>query len=122
MNDWTRLCSRIAIFSALSVSLGGLAVAIAPASAEASCRYVQGNRRLIAGSRAQLYANDRGSRINIREGASTATEALHYGLDGDAVTVLDSTFNGRDCALWFFVEFDASGARGWVHGNFIEPR
>ena len=122
MNTFAKTIARLAIVPALAATLGGALMTAIPEPAQAACSYVRGSKRLVPGMGARLYVNDPGSQINIRAGSSAYSEALHYGLSGDAVTVLDSAFNGEDCALWFLVDFDASGARGWVHGNYIEPR
>lgn len=67
---------------------------------------------------AYLYGQQPGSRVNIRSAPSTSAKALHYGLVGDYVEVINSQLAG-DGYTWYYVEFPASGARGWVRGDFI---
>lgn len=66
---------------------------------------------------ARLFANDSGSQINIRSGPSTNHSVAHYGYAGDYVDVIDERV--VDGYKWYFVEFPASMARGWVRGDFI---
>lgn len=67
---------------------------------------------------AYLYGQEAGSRVNIRSAPSTSAKALHYGLVGDYVEVINSQIS-QDGYTWYYVEFPASGARGWVRGDFI---
>lgn len=67
---------------------------------------------------AVLTAREPGSRINLREQPSTEGEAAQYGLDGDRVTVIDET-KGADGYTWYKVRFPASGAIGWIRGDFV---
>lgn len=66
---------------------------------------------------ARLLANDPGSQINIRSGPGTNYSVAHYGYAGDYVDVINErVVNGY---RWYYVEFPASKARGWVRGDFI---
>lgn len=67
---------------------------------------------------AYLVGAQPGSRVNVRSGPSTASYSPHYGVVGDRVQVINST-TGNDGYYWYYVEF-ASGARGWIRGDFIE--
>ncbi len=42
-------------------------------------------------------------------------EPIGYGFAGDDVTVQDTVNNGS----WYYVQFAASGARGWVQGQYV---
>jgi hypothetical protein len=65
-----------------------------------------------------LTAQELGSRINVRDGASPSAYARHYGYAGDPVLVLDET-QGGDGKIWYQVRFTQSGATGWVRGDFV---
>lgn len=65
-----------------------------------------------------LTSQDAGARINVRSSPSTSASTPHYGVPGDAVTLQQST-NGDDGYVWYNVRFDASGATGWVRGDFV---
>lgn len=58
-----------------------------------------------------------GSRINVRSAPSTQAASPHYGLVGDRVNVLQARI-APDQYLWNYVKF-ASGATGWVRGDFV---
>lgn len=70
------------------------------------------------GDRGYLWAQDAGSPINIRDGASIQAYARHIGYRGDQVKVLQRTPSG-DGYCWYQVKFAQSGATGWVRGDFI---
>jgi Excalibur calcium-binding domain/Bacterial SH3 domain len=70
-------------------------------------------------SRAILVGSEPGSRVNVRDGAGTSYYARHYGLVGDRVSVLASTRSG-DGYTWYQIQFPASGAIGWVRGDFVQ--
>lgn len=42
-------------------------------------------------------------------------EPIGYGFAGDKITVQDTVNNGS----WYYVQFAASGARGWVQGQYV---
>ncbi|MGP1383974.1 MAG: SH3 domain-containing protein [Thainema sp.] len=42
-------------------------------------------------------------------------EPIGYGFAGDDITVQDTVSNGS----WYYVQFAASGARGWVQGQYV---
>lgn len=66
---------------------------------------------------AALMAQEAGSRINVRSAPSTRATAAHYGVVGDRVEVMSQVI-GSDDYSWSYVQF-ASGAKGWVRGDFI---
>ncbi|KAI9130294.1 SH3 domain-containing protein [Acaryochloris sp. CCMEE 5410] len=68
---------------------------------------------------AVLAGSQPGSRVNVRSGPSTATYSPHYGLVGDQVWIINQVV-GDDGYAWFYVRF-ASGAEGWIRGDFISP-
>ncbi len=65
-----------------------------------------------------LTSQDAGARINVRSSPSTSASTPHYGVPGDAVTLQQSA-NGADGYIWYNVRFNASGATGWVRGDFV---
>jgi hypothetical protein len=79
---------------------------------------------------ATLTAQDSGSRINLRSGPGTNFQQQGYGLVGDRVHILRKP-GSRDPqnlavaenqgAIWYKVGFPISGARGWIHGDFLSP-
>lgn len=68
---------------------------------------------------ATLTANDLNSRINLRSQPTTASDREGYGLAGDTVKLLKAA-EGEDDFTWYYVEFDDSGAEGWIRGDFIQ--
>jgi hypothetical protein len=90
-------------------------------SPEVSARLFNG-RTSISSSQfprpAQIVGQTLGSQINIRSAPSSNSDAPHYGLVGDRVTVLRQT-QGDDDKTWYFIQFPSS-ATGWVRGDFIE--
>jgi len=60
-----------------------------------------------------------GSRVTLRSGPSIGYSSLGYGLVGQDVELLDSTFNDYDGSWWVQVQFYESGAVGWIHGDYI---
>lgn len=66
----------------------------------------------------RLLGETIGSRVNIRSAPSTTASTPSYGLVGDRVVVLEQTL-GEDDRTWYFVEFPASKARGWVREDFV---
>lgn len=69
---------------------------------------------------ARLRSRDSGSAINIRAGASTASEIRHSGYSGDQVEIVNQV-SGEDGYRWYSIRFPQSGATGWVRGDFIAP-
>ncbi len=69
-----------------------------------------------------LYADDRGSQINVRSEPTIYSYAHSYGLVGDQVEILqcviDEDTPGSDLN-WCEVQFLESGAIGWVRSDFI---
>ncbi len=66
---------------------------------------------------AALFAQDQGSRINVRSAPNTTASIPHYGLVGDRVEIHRATM-GRDGYQWYYVQFP-SAAKGWVRGDFV---
>lgn len=73
----------------------------------------------VAAQPAVLTAREAASRINVRSAPTTQAHSPHYGLVGDRVETLRST-PGSDGYLWYYVQFNQSGATGWVRGDFIQ--
>lgn len=65
-----------------------------------------------------LHLANTSSRINVRSGPGTNFSVKHYGLSGDAVTGLNQR-PGKDGYEWFFIEFNQSGAQGWVREDLL---
>ncbi len=68
-----------------------------------------------------LTANP-GSQINIRSGPGIEYSALHYGVVGDRVEILDSQHENSSDPYgrrWHRVRFVESRAVGWVRGDFL---
>jgi uncharacterized protein YgiM (DUF1202 family) len=63
-----------------------------------------------------ILLGQRGDRINVRADASTQSAIRHYGLSGDVVSVVESTY--RYGFNWYLVTFP-NGATGWVRGDLI---
>lgn len=62
----------------------------------------------------------RGLPINVRDNATTKSRARHIGYSGDIVGVLERKISeGGYC--WYRVEFNSSGATGWVRGDLFSP-
>ncbi|NJP11601.1 MAG: SH3 domain-containing protein [Leptolyngbyaceae cyanobacterium RU_5_1] len=67
---------------------------------------------------AMLVANQSSARINVRSQPTTSSQSPHYGLAGDRVEVLRST-RGQDGYIWHYVQFNQSGAKGWVRADLV---
>lgn len=69
-----------------------------------------------------LVAHDRGSQVNLRSQATQNSRAVGYGIAGDRVNILECV-QDRDTANsdlnWCRVQFQESGATGWVRSDFI---
>lgn len=76
------------------------------------------NTPYTTGTAATLTSQEAGSRINVRDAASTQANVRHYGLGGDRVTILGSSVD-RGGDLWYRVRFNRSGAEGWIRGDFV---
>lgn len=89
----------------------------APFSGNHTTPYATGDRRL-----GTLTANDPGSQINVRQGATIYSRAIAYGLPGDRIDILqcelDTDTPGSDLN-WCRVQFVESGAIGWIRSDFI---
>jgi serine/threonine protein kinase, bacterial len=67
-----------------------------------------------------LTAKEPDAKINVRAGAGTDFENLHYGIVGDKVIVISSDRDGAN-STWYQIKF-SSGAQGWVHEDFINVK
>lgn len=76
---------------------------------------------------AQLTAQNKTARINLREGPGTNYKARHYGLRGDTVVFLrqgsdpNVRMEAQDASgkTWYQVGFHKSRAYGWVRADFV---
>lgn len=68
------------------------------------------------GSLAKLTGADPEERIYVYPSPSTEVDPIGYGFAGDEVRVFDSVEG------YVYVQFERSGARGWVDDGFIGPR
>jgi hypothetical protein len=66
---------------------------------------------------AVLVSAQPSSQINVRSAPSTQSPSPHYGIPGDQVEILRTTFGENDIP-WFYVRFP-SHATGWVRGDFV---
>lgn len=57
------------------------------------------------------------SSVNLRSGPSTSFAVVHTGFAGDAVTILESHLG--ESSTWHRVQFEASGAVGWVRADLV---
>jgi hypothetical protein len=71
-------------------------------------------------SAAELIAIDPDARINLRAEPRIDSTMIGYGLVGDQVHILDYEFTGYDDYGWYYVQFDQSGARGWIRADFVD--
>lgn len=69
-------------------------------------------------TQAMLISEDVSSRINVRTGPSTATDAPAYGFAGDPVTMLARSVDD-DNYTWYRVRFNVSRHVGWVREDFV---
>ena len=67
---------------------------------------------------AALTAQQADAQINLRSQPTTQSSEQGYGLVGDPVKLLKSA-NGEGGFTWYYVEFESSGAQGWVRGDFV---
>ncbi len=76
----------------------------------------------------RLTAQDKNSRINLREGPGTGYKTRHYGLKGDTVDFLRQNSDPNDWMqakdasgkTWYQVGFPKSRAYGWVRADFVQ--
>lgn len=76
----------------------------------------------------RLTAQDKSSRINLREGPGTRFKIRHYGLKGDTVDFLrqngdpNTWMQEADASgnIWYQVGFPKSRAYGWVREDFVQ--
>lgn len=68
---------------------------------------------------ARLVGETPGSPVNVRSAPSVNASSPSYGLVGDRIEVLNDT-QGDDGFTWYYVRFPASGAEGWIRGDFVQ--
>ena len=67
---------------------------------------------------ATLTAKDVNAQVNLRESASATARLLGYGLVNDRVRI-STQQPGGDGFNWYRVQFNRSGAEGWIRSDFI---
>lgn len=67
----------------------------------------------------RLAADDPNARINLRDEPNANTPTNRYGLEGDRVVLQDTT-SDSDGYTWHKVQFQQSGAIGWIRADFVE--
>ncbi|MEO1093333.1 MAG: SH3 domain-containing protein [Cyanobacteria bacterium J06638_28] len=67
---------------------------------------------------ATLKAQEVDAQINLRSQPTTDSASKGYGLVGDTVTLTQAA-DGADNFTWYYVQFEQSGAEGWIRGDFI---
>ncbi|MBD1997678.1 hypothetical protein H6G00_13745 [Leptolyngbya sp. FACHB-541] len=70
------------------------------------------------GQQVTLVADSSAARINLRDEPRANLPTRRYGLVGDQVLIQDST-TGEDGYIWYNVQFEESGAIGWIRGDFV---
>ena len=68
-----------------------------------------------SGRSGQLKGASPETQILVYPQPAADAEPIGYGFAGDRVTVQDTVNNGS----WYYVQFAASGARGWVQGQYV---
>ncbi|MEO1209406.1 MAG: SH3 domain-containing protein [Cyanobacteria bacterium J06638_20] len=68
---------------------------------------------------ARIVGDTPGSQVNVRSAPSVNASSPSYGLVGDRIEVLNDT-RGNDGFTWYYVRFPASGAEGWIRGDFVQ--
>ncbi|MEC4819089.1 MAG: SH3 domain-containing protein [Scytonema sp. PMC 1069.18] len=114
--------TQLVAFSGL---IATLMVSALPASAQTS----KIARSEMSYCMATLIGQRYGSRVNLRSGPGTDFPDKGYGLVGDRVHILrkvggtaqDLAAVERRGSVWYRVGFPSSGARGWIHSDFISP-
>ena len=66
-----------------------------------------------------LTAQQADAQINLRSQPTTQSSEQGYGLVGDPVKILKSA-DGEGELTWYYIQFESSGAEGWVRGDFID--
>ena len=73
----------------------------------------------VAGQIGRLAADNPNARINLRDEPNANTPTNRYGLEGDRVVLQDTT-SGDDGYTWYKVQFQGSGAIGWIRADFVQ--
>lgn len=68
---------------------------------------------------ARLVAQQPNSKINLRLQPSSASPDKGYGLVGDLVKLIER-IEDKSGSIWYLVEFEESGAEGWIRSDFID--
>lgn len=104
------------------LKLANAAIAAGPRTTTTATKFPDHNviygRKISPGLSAYLTSKEAGTPINIRDEASTKAYARHIGYKDDLVRVLERAV-GEDQYYWYRVQFRASGAKGWVRGDFL---
>jgi len=72
----------------------------------------------VVGQAGTLVADNPAARINLRDEPSASVPTRRYGIVGDRVTIQKSV-SGSDGYTWHKVQFQESGAVGWIRSDFI---
>lgn len=70
-------------------------------------------------SQGKLTAQDPLSIINVREEPGETATILHHGLVGDRVKLMYSRRDQKQ-RIWYQVQFESSGAKGWILSDLIQ--
>ncbi|MGB8698104.1 MAG: SH3 domain-containing protein [Thermosynechococcaceae cyanobacterium] len=101
-----------------SLLLGFCTLALVAGSLKAEARtYSYVNSPVSA---AVLVAKDPHAHINLRAEPRPDAPLLGYGLVGDNIHLITYLFPGVDGKGWYLVQFDQSGAKGWIRADFVD--
>ncbi|OYQ67346.1 hypothetical protein B9G53_01505 [Pseudanabaena sp. SR411] len=76
----------------------------------------------------RIVGRERGTRVNLRDGAGTEYSSPSYLLVGQYVNMLNNASGNRisredsEGYTWYYVEYEPSATRGWLREDFIAPR
>ncbi len=113
--------TQVVVFTGLIIAT--LMLSAAPASAQSKIPDSE-----MSYCAATLIGKTSGSRINLRSGPSRNYQEQGYGVVGDSVHILKklggtpqdlAAAKDTQGSTWYRVGFPKSGARGWVHQDFI---
>ncbi|MEX0269575.1 hypothetical protein AB3R30_10560 [Leptolyngbyaceae cyanobacterium UHCC 1019] len=96
----------------LGLTLGALLTTVSPGFAQ-SCQF----NRMNAGNVGSLLGF-KGTSISVRDGVSHNAYVRHIGYPGDWVIILAKTCDNEGLT-WYRVQFQRSGVKGWIRGDFI---
>ena len=66
-----------------------------------------------------LMTHDVGSEVNVRAQPTTQADIVHRGVTGTRLDTLGAT-SGEDGFVWYNVQFEESGIRGWVRADLLQ--